>query len=121
MSGTSIVLALISSGVVSSFITHLFDRRKKNSETFSIDIKNSEEINTFLQESLKDSVASYKAECEGLRQEIKDLNNRINNMMEWIVIDNNSYRNWLECELKKVNPDIQFPECRPAPGFESRG
>ena len=64
----------------------------------------------------------YEEESETLRKrneeldsKITDLNNRLQRLMEWVVVDNNRYRTWLETELRKLNPDIAFPECPAAP------
>ena len=70
----------------------------------------------------EDLKKKYEEECDALRKrneeldsKISDLSNRLQTLMEWVVVDNNQYRSWLENELRKLNPDITFPTCKPAP------
>lgn len=71
---------------------------------------------------MTDIANKYEEECNALRKrnedldsKISDLSARLQTLMEWVVVDNNRYRSWLENELRKLNPDISFPHCPPAP------
>jgi predicted nuclease with TOPRIM domain len=81
-------------------------------------------MNEYIRTQLKELSDTHRQESDELRKQnrelnakITELNDKINQLMTWVVVDNNSYRTWLENELLKLKPDIEFPKCRPAPGF----
>ena len=56
-----------------------------------------------------------QAENEELRKELAAMNRKLTELNRWIMVDNAAYRTWLENELKKRDPDIEFPNCPPPP------
>lgn len=138
-----VISALFGTGGVTTIILALFSLRKNKAEARMIEQqaldaqKESErKANEYITSQLKELTERHAAESEKYRQKIDDLNarnekkinelseqitalsTRVNQLMNWIIVDNNAYRSWLECELRKAKPDIKFPKCRPVPGFE---
>jgi uncharacterized protein HemX len=147
MSKTEIVVMIISAlfgtGGITTIIVALLSFRKYKAEAKLIEQqaedaqKESErKTNEYITNQLKELTDRHVSESEKYRNkietltaqnekkidELKDqiakLSQRVNQLMNWIIVDNNAYRTWLECELRKVKPDIKFPKCRPIPGFE---
>lgn len=128
----ALIVAILGSGGISALITNMLNARKYKAEARMIeedaDSKHQQterEHDEYIHTQLREITETHRKESEELRRMNKELTARIceleiriNKMMEWIVIDNNSYRSWLETELRKYNPDIEFPKCKPAPGFE---
>lgn len=127
----TIIGTIIGSGGLAAAITSLLSIRKYKAEARSIEqeAENArKEIEQRMNESIRQQIMDisnvHKQESEELRVQneklygkIDNLNNKINELMEWIVYDNAKYRAWLENELVKLKPDIEFPECRPTPRF----
>jgi uncharacterized protein HemX len=147
MSKTEIVVMIISAlfgtGGITTIIVALLSFRKYKAEAKLIEQqaedaqKESErKTNEYITNQLKELTDRHVSESEKYRNkietltaqnekkidELKDqiakLSQRVNQLMNWIIVDNNAYRTWLECELRKLKPDIKFPKCRPIPGFE---
>lgn len=128
-----IISAVLGSGGIASAIVAFLSARKYRAEAALLEQqvetahKESEQkLNEYIRTQLKELSETHKKESEELRKQNKELServnvltNRINQMMHWIVGDNNAYRTWLESELRKLKPDIVFPKCKPAPGFAS--
>ena len=137
MNKTELIIAIISavlgSGGIATAIVSFLSIRKYRAEAALIEQqaenarKESEQkLNEYISTQLKELSETHKKESEELRKQNKELServtvltDRINQMMHWIVGDNNAYRTWLESELRKLRPDIKFPKCKPAPGFAS--
>lgn len=124
-SAVTLLIAILGSGGLCSLMTVVFSRRKFKAEASLIEAevnerrgKEEREYMDYILTQLKENTETYKRESEELRERVHSLETRINMMMEWVINDDGSYRAWLENELKKYNPDIEFPECKPAPGFE---
>ena len=129
----TIIGCILGSGGLSALITALISMRKSRSESLKIDQETRalqttndltiiEYVNKILKESEKnasDIAKETRKENEILRKQIDELNGRLQDLMNWVVTDNTRYRNWLERELRKVNPDIEFPPCEPAPNVFS--
>lgn len=122
----TLLMAIIGSGGLCSVITVFFSRRKFAAEARMLEINAEKERDKakrdhmdYIREQLIEITETHKRESEELRNRVSSLENRINNLMEWVITDDSSYRAWLENELKKYNPDIEFPKCKPAPGFEN--
>ena len=138
-----IVSAVFGTGGITTIIVALLSFRKYKAEAKLIEQqamdaqKESErKANEYITNQLKELTDRHVSESEKYRNkietltaqnekkidELKDqiakLSQRVNQLMNWIIVDNNAYRTWLECELRKVKPDIKFPKCRPIPGFE---
>lgn len=125
----TIIGCLLGGGGLSALITTFISVRKNRAEASRIeqetrtiqtsnDMTVIEYVNRLLKESEKnanDIAKETRKENEALRQQIDELNSRLQELMNWIVTDNTRYRNWLECELRKVNPDIELPTCVPVP------
>ena len=128
---TTIVSLLVGTGGVASLLVAIFSLRKYKAEAKVIEqeaesarTETEQKMNEYIRSQLKELSETHKQESDELRKqnkELKDnidiLNDRINRLISWIVTDNNTYRTWLENELKKRDPDIEFPRCKPAPGF----
>lgn len=114
----TIIGAILGTGGLTAFTTTLFNCRKFKAEAVKIESENDmakfEFINKRLQEisenAESDSKELRKRNAE-LNQQIADLNDKLQMIMEWIMYDNQKYRTWLENELRKFNPDVQFPDC----------
>lgn len=141
-----IISAVVGSGGLASLVIALFSLRKykaeaKLTEQQALDAQKESErkSNEYITSQLKELTERHAEESEKYRKKIEDmttqneakikelteqinsLNNRVNQLMNWIIVDNNAYRTWLECELRKLKPDIKFPKCKPVPGFEDYG
>lgn len=129
----TIIVAALGTGGLGSAITAFLSRKKFQIEARHLeeDLRSSrEEANRksidYIQTKMVEISKKYEEEAESLRKrneeldyKISELNNRLQNLMEWVVVDNNRYRTWLETELRKLNPDIAFPQCPPAPIMRS--
>lgn len=138
-----IVSALFGTGGITTIIIALLSFRKyraegKLLEQQAIDAQKESErkANEYITNQLKELTDRHAQESENYRKKIEQLttqneqkimalsdqitmlSTRVNQLMNWIIVDNNAYRSWLECELRKVKPDLKFPKCRPVPGFE---
>lgn len=127
----TIITAIVGSGGIGAVVTAFVSAKKHRAEASILEqqVESSrketeQKMNDYIRIQLKELSETHKQESDELRRQnrelgnkIADLNNRINELMRWIVMDNDSYRNWLENELRKLKPDIEFPKCRPAPGF----
>lgn len=135
MNHTELILAIVStvvgSGGIASAIVALLSVRKYKAEARileqQVDTNRQEteqKVNEYIRTQLKELSDTHRAESDELRKQNRELgdkitvlNNRINQLMNWIIVDNNAYRSWLENELLKLKPDIGFPKCKPTPGF----
>lgn len=129
---TAILIAVLGSGGLCSIITAFFSRRKYKAEASIIEAeaeekrqKSEREYMDYIHSQFKEITETYKQQAEEQRkvnselsERVRTLETRINKLMEWVINDDGSYRTWLENELKKYDPDIEFPKCKPAPGFE---
>lgn len=138
-----IVSAVFGTGGITTIIVALLSFRKYKAEAKLIEQqamdaqKESErKANEYITNQLKELTDRHAQESEKYRKKIEELttqnenkinalsdqitklSTRVNQLMNWIIVDNNAYRSWLECELRKVKPDLKFPKCRPVPGFE---
>ena len=147
MSKTEIVVMVISAlfgtGGITTIIVSLLSFRKykaeaKLMEQQALDAQKESErkANEYITSQLKELTDRHAEESEKYRKRIEELtkqndarikelsdqiaslNLRVNQLMNWIIVDNNAYRSWLETELRKARPDIKIPKCRPVPGFE---
>ena len=141
-----IISAIVGSGGLASLVIAIFSFRKYKAEAQlteqqAIDAQKESErkSNEYITSQLKELTERHAEESEKYRKKIEEmtnqneakikelteqinsLNNRVNQLMNWIIVDNNAYRTWLECELRKLKPDIKFPKCKPVPGFEDYG
>ena len=129
----TVLIAVLGSGGLCSIITAIFSRRKYKAEASLIEVEAEEKRKTaereymnYIHGQFKEITETYKRESEELRtmnselnDRVRSLENRINKLMEWIINDDGSYRTWLENELSKYDPDIEFPKCKPTPSFNS--
>ena len=138
-----IISALFGTGGLTTIIVALLSFRKYKAEARlleqqAIDAQKESErkANEYITNQLKELTDRHAQESEKYRTKIEELttqnenkinalsdqitklSTRVNQLMNWIIVDNNAYRSWLECELRKVKPDLKFPKCRPVPGFE---
>lgn len=129
---TAIIIAILGSGGLCSFITAIFSRHKYKAEASVIEAeaeerrkKSEREYMDYIHSQFKEITETYKHQAEEQRrvnselsERVRTLETRINKLMEWVINDDGSYRTWLENKLKEYDPDIEFPKCKPAPGFE---
>jgi DNA anti-recombination protein RmuC len=138
-----IISALFGTGGLTTIIVALLSFRKYKAEARlleqqALDAQKESErkANEYITNQLKELTERHAQESEKYRTKIEELttqnenkinalsdqivklSTRVNQLMNWIIVDNNAYRSWLECELRKVKPDLKFPKCRPVPGFE---
>lgn len=137
MGTTEIVIAVITSmlgsGGIAAVITAILSSKKFKVELKALEQKTLQDgkeaelnISQKLQKQIMDLSEAHRKESETLRQQntvlqskINELNEEIQKLMKWVVYDNAKYRAWLETELVKLNPDIDFPHCNPAPIFSN--
>lgn len=137
MNATQFVIAIITSvlgsGGIAATITAFLSAKKYKAETNILEqqaesarTESEQKMNEYIRSQLKELSETHKQESDELRRQnhelsekISVLNGKINQLMTWVIVDNNSYRNWLENELRKLKPDIEFPKCRPAPCFNN--
>lgn len=133
MESSSIIITILGTilgtGGLTALITALLSAKKFKAEAHKIDsetetvfanneIAKFEFINKRLQEISENAEAESKAlraRNDELNQQITQLNDKLQTIMEWVIYDNQNYRNWLESELRKSNPAINFPKCAPPP------
>lgn len=134
----TIILALISSGALVSFITHVFDRKRSNAEVEQlrqqIDAARTDDkikIDEYIKKQLMEITESYRKEAEDrrielsqlkaqnddLQKQIGELTSQINQVLTWISYDMLTYQDWLERELTDAKPGIKLPEYRRPPKF----
>lgn len=132
MDWTTVLVAVLGSGGACSLVTAFMSKRKYKAEAAMIEAeveaKRKETERSYMEyihEQFREITEAHKRESEELRtqnreltKKVNDLEARINKFHEWLVIDNNQRINWYETELRKYNPDIKVPHCKPAPGFE---
>lgn len=130
----TIIGCVIGGGGISALITTFISMRKSKAEANVIeqeavtikttnDIAIMDYVNKLLKESEKnanDIARETRQENEALREQIDELNRRLQALMNWIVTDNYRYRSSLETEIKKLNPNVVLPTCPPAPNVFSK-
>lgn len=124
-----VIIAILGSGGLCSAISVLLSRQKYRAEAKVIEAdaetkrKQAErEYMDYIHNQLKEITETHRKEAEATRAQnkalvkrVNDLEATVNDLMEWIVLDNNARVTWLETELRKYNPDVAIPPCRPAP------
>lgn len=133
-----IVIAVITSGVLGTVVTHLLSSRKYHAEIEALRADNQIKIDEHIKQQFMELADSYKkesderkAEIEELQRQNKELINQvaqfqkqvgtleteIEQLMAWVTYDMLHYQNWIEKELVKVKPDVEFPKFRKPPKF----
>ena len=140
-----IILAIIGSGVLGTIVTYFVSKKKYAAEVDSLrqqietartddKIKIDEHIQSqFMEiaESYKNETLKIKQELEEARrqnaelikelqvcqQQIGNMDTRLNQLMGWVAYDMLHYQKWIEKELLKAKPEIEFPEYRKPPKF----
>lgn len=133
---SSIIVAALGSGGISAIITAILSRHKCESEAAKTeseaakikseadavvkqtDITGIDYINRKLQEITEQSnkeATELRNRNDELNERINILNDRLQVVMNWIVDDNQHYRQWLETKLIELDPSIEFPKCAPPP------
>ena len=110
-----IIVAILGSGGISAVLTAIINSRKVRAD---IEHTNAAYINQKLQE-ISDEYQKRTKELQidnsALSDKINDLNNRLQVLMEWVMYDNQQYRQWLENKIRELDPDITLPPCKPPP------
>ena len=133
---SSIIVAALGSGGISAIITAILSRHKYESEAAKTEseaakikseadavvkqtnITGIDYINRKLQEITEQSnkeATELRNRNDELNERINNLNDRLQVVMNWIVDDNQHYRQWLETKLIELDPSIEFPKCAPPP------
>ena len=140
-----IIIAVIGSGSLSALITGILGRRKYRTEVDALkqdieaaktdnQIKLDEHIKLQFMEitnSYKEATKNIKAELVEAQRQNTELIGKINHcqielgaisvkitqLMSWCTYDMLHYQHWIETELKRLKPDIEFPEHRKPPKF----
>jgi DNA anti-recombination protein RmuC len=124
-----IIIAVLGSGGLCSVISVLLSRHKFRAEAEMIEAdaeakhkQTEREYMDYIHNQLKEITETHRKEAEETRAQnkalvkrVNDLEATVNDLMEWIILDNNARVTWLETELRKYNPDVAIPPCRPAP------
>lgn len=121
----SIITAIIGTGGLTAFVTAFLSARKFKAEALKIEqetdalkVQNIDYIHKRLQEiseSQNQESIKLRKRNDELNNKIEQLNDKLQTIMEWVVYDNQQYRQWLESRLKELDPDIEFPRCSPPP------
>ena len=135
---TTLIVAVIGSGGLSSVIASLLSAKKHRVETDQLrqQIQDAEantkiKIDEHIHKQMLEITDTYKKEFENrsneidelrkqnelLTKQVKDLNSQIDQLMSWVVYDSMRYQEWLERELLQRDPTIQFPNFRKPPKF----
>ena len=133
-----IVIAVITSGVLGTVVTHILGRRRYRAEIDALRADNQIKIDEHIKQQFMELADSYKqesderkAEIEELQRQNKELINQVSQfqkqvgtleteieqLMAWVTYDMLHYQNWIEKELVKLKPDVEFPEFRKPPKF----
>lgn len=118
----AIIGSILGSGGITAFVTTILSARKYKAEANQIEQESRKEMDKYVNEKLKEVTEMYiketkelKESNDNLNKQINELQNKLQEIMSWIIYDNQNYRLWLETELRKVNPSIDFPRCSPPP------
>lgn len=113
------------SAIITGWLTHRkykIDAIKTAEECSQIKSKTQLDEMKFINDRIQDINNKYRQESDVLTKRndemskrVSELNNKLQTLIEWIMYDNQQYRQWLETELMKVRPDVVFPECTPPP------
>lgn len=113
------------SAIVTGWVTHRkykIDAIKAAEECSQIKSKTQLDEMKFINDRIQDINNKYRQESDELikrndemSKRVSELNNKLQILIEWIMYDNQQYRQWLETELMKVRPDVVFPKCAPPP------
>lgn len=120
---------IIGSGGVTAIIHELSVRRKVKAEaekekeqlTQQKDQTNAELMKYFadkirqINDQTTERFNRLQDENDELRKQLDEMNRKLTELNRWIMVDNAAYRSWLENELKKRDPDIDFPTCPTPP------
>lgn len=124
-----LITAIVGSGGITAVITSILNHRKYKAEAHVIEVdaierqkKAEKEYMEYIHNQLKEITETHKKESDELRSMNKELNEKvsvlrdeISTLISWIITDNNAYRNWLENELRKRDPSLEFPKCKEPP------
>ena len=131
----TIVSCVIGSGGISALATSFFSARKYKAEALKTEqeaqrireqskIEEMEYVRNCMKSISEDSRkenGETKKHSEELSSRVDELNDKLQAIMEWVIYDNQRYRSWLEDELRKRDPNIEFPTCAPPPKiFQSK-
>lgn len=125
----AIITAVFGSSGLSAIITGWLTHRKYKIDSIKVaeecsQIKSKTQLDEmkFINDRIQDINNKYRQESDELTKRndemskrVTELNNKLQILIEWIMYDNQQYRQWLETELMKVRPDVVFPKCAPPP------
>lgn len=113
------------SAIITGWLTHRkykIDAIKAAEECSQIKSKTQLDEMKFINDRIQEINNKYRQESDELTKRndemgkrVSELNNKLQTLIEWIMYDNQQYRQWLETELMKVRPDVVFPKCAPPP------
>lgn len=91
------------------------DFEKERSDMF-IDVQKycTEEMKR-MTEGMSQRLADIQSENADLKREICVLNNKLSDLVKWVMYDNATHRTWLEKTLRELDPNIDIPECPEPP------
>lgn len=124
----AIIGAVLGSGGITALVTTFLSARKYRAEANQIEQESRKEMDKYVNDKLKEVTEMYIKETKELKESNENLNKQINELqsklqeiMSWVIYDNQNYRLWLETELRKVNPMIEFPRCSAPPKIYKEG
>lgn len=124
----AIITAVIGSGGISAVISAFLSARKYRAEARQIEETSRRDLDQYVNEKLKEVTEMYISQTRELKdansdlqKQITDLQHKLQGLMSWVIYDNQNYRMWLETELRRLNPNIEFPKCAPPPQVFSAG
>lgn len=113
---------------LATILVVIFSYRKYRAEGDKIRVENEQkeleylkrsfmELNEETKRQFNEFKESTKSELDELREtnkilshKIEVLNDKLSSLMQWVMSDDRSYREWLENRVRDLDPDIQFPE-----------
>ena len=116
------VAAILGSGGIVAIIHEMSIRRKVKGEVDNSQNEIQYEHMKYFTEEIKrvneQTKAQFnelQAENKELKREISTLNSRLTDLVKWIMVDNATYRTWLENTLRSLDPTIDIPKCADPP------
>ena len=123
----AIIGTIFGTGGLAGLLVVIFSYRKYIAEADQIRVENEKTEIQYLKDSFielneetKRQFAEFKqmtkTELDELREtnkilshRIEVLNDKLSSLMQWVLVDDRQYREWLEQRLHELDPDMKFP------------
>lgn len=118
----SVIGAILGSGGLAAVITAILSARKYRAEANDLERKSRQDMDEYMNRRMKELTDMYVKETQDLKAQNKELQNQINDLQDkmqelisWIVHENYTNIALLKAKIKECDPSYQFPEIRPFP------